>query len=440
MRNRRVPVYGKSSDKPVDWIMTETTITASHAKRQATVGFIFVAALLDVMSLGLIIPVLPKLVEEFSGGDTARAAEVLGLFGTAWAVMQFIFSPILGMLSDRFGRRPVLLISIFGLGFDYVLMAMSPSLTWLFVGRLISGVTAASFGTASAYIADITSPRDRAKNFGIMGAAWGVGFVLGPAIGGVLGVLGPRWPFWAAAAFALANGLYGLFILPESLPRERRAPFDWSKANPVGSLSLLRSHPELFGLAGVNFLYQLAHNVLPSVFVLYTGFRYGWTTFEVGILLAATGITNIIVQSVVVGPAVSRFGERGVLLLGLATGGIGFTIYGLAPTSSVFWTAVPIFSLMGLVQPGLQALMTRLVKPSEQGQLQGTNSSIMGLTGILGPGLFTSVFARSIDGRQADALAGLSVLLAALMMYVALGLATWITRTGAEAPAAVEDS
>jgi len=416
--------------------MSEAAASATpHARRRASVGFIYVTALLDVMSLGLIIPVLPKLVEEFSGGDTARAAEVLGLFGTAWALMQFIFSPILGILSDRFGRRPILLISIFGLGIDYILMAVSPSLTWLFIGRVISGITAATFGTASAYVADITAPHERAKMFGFVGAAWGVGFVLGPAIGGLLGLIGPRWPFWAAAIFALANGLYGYFILPESLPPERRTPFAWAKANPVGSLTLLRSHPELFGLSGVTFLYFLAHTVLPSIFVLYTGFRYGWTTFEVGMLLAMTGIANIIIQAVVVGPAVTYLGERGTLLLGLVGGAAGFVIYGLATTSLLFWIGVPIFSLMGLVQPGLQALTTRLVQPSEQGQLQGANAAIMGLTGVLGPGLFTQLFAWSIDGDRSAALPGLSVLLAALMMIAALGLAIWVTRNTIYVPA-----
>jgi MFS transporter, DHA1 family, tetracycline resistance protein len=409
--------------------MTETAVlAAASGKRKAALGFIFVTALIDVMSLGLIIPVFPKLVESFEGGDTARAAEMLGLFGTGWAVMQFAFSPILGMLSDKFGRRPVLLVSIFGLGVDYILMALSPSLAWLFAGRLVSGITAASFGTAGAYIADITPPQERAKSFGLIGAAWGVGFVLGPALGGILGDFGPRWPFWAAAALALLNWLYGWLILPESLPPERRVPFAWKKANPAGSLTLLASRPELLGLAGVNFLYQLAHNVLPSIFVLYTGFRYGWTAFEVGLMLAATGVANIVVQAALVGPAVRYLGERGALLAGLAAGAAGFAIYGLAPTSAVFWTGIPVFAFMGLVQPGAQALMTRLVGASEQGQLQGANSSIMGLTGILGPGLFTLVFAWSIRGDQAHLFPGLSVLIAAAMMVMSFLLAAWVTR------------
>jgi DHA1 family tetracycline resistance protein-like MFS transporter len=224
------------------------------------------------------------------------------------------------------------------------------------------------------------------------------------------------------------NWLYGWLILPESLPPGRRVPFAWKKANPAGSLTLLRSRPELLGLAGVNFLYLLAHNVLPSIFVLYTGFRYGWTAFDVGLMLGATGVANILVQAVLVGPAVRILGERGALLTGLAAGAAGFVIYGLAPASAVFWMGVPVFAFMGLVQPGAQALMTRLVGASEQGQLQGANSSLMGLTGILGPGLFTLVFAWSIRGDQTHALSGFAVLIAAAMMAVALGLAAWVTR------------
>src|SRR5262245_49717009 len=210
--------------------------------RSAAVVFIFITVVLDMLALGLIVPVLPKLVVEFMGGDTAGAARISGLFGTAWALMQLVFSPLLGALSDRFGRRPVILISLFGLGLDYVLMALAPSLRWLFAGRVISGITAATFATANAYIADVSPPERRAAGFGLLGAAFGLGFVLGPALGGVLGSIGPRLPFWAAAGLTLANALYGVFVLPESLPRERRARFEWRRANPIGSLRLLATH------------------------------------------------------------------------------------------------------------------------------------------------------------------------------------------------------
>lgn len=401
--------------------------------RKAALGFIFVTIVLDVMSLGLIIPVLPKLVEEFTG-DTARAAEMLGLFGTVWALMQFLASPVLGLLSDRFGRRPVLLASVFGFGLDYVLMALAPSLTWLFVGRLISGLTAASMSTAGAYISDVTSAENRAKGFGLIGAAWGVGFVLGPALGGMLGEFDPRLPFWAAATLALLNGCYGLFVLPESLPAERRTRFNWRKANPLGSLLLLRSRAQLLGLASVVFLVQLAHHVLPSIFVLYTAFRYGWGTGEIGIMLAATGVANIFVQAVLIGPASRTLGDRGMLIAGLAFGALGFAIYGLAPTPFWYWLGLPVFSLMGLNQPAVMALMTRRVAPSQQGQLQGANASIVGLTGLIGPGLFTLTFAWSI--RTDPPMPGFAVLLAAALLLAAMILAVVVTARADEPSAA----
>ncbi len=404
--------------------------SVTTAPRRAALGFIFVTALLDVMSLGLIIPVLPNLVKGFVGGDTAEASRWVGLFGTSWALMQFIFSPLLGMVSDRFGRRPVILISVFGLGVDYVLMALAPNLGWLWVGRIISGITAATFSTAGAYLADVTPPENRAKAFGMMGAAWGAGFVLGPALGGALGDVSPRLPFWCAAAFALANGVYGLFVLPESLPPERRTPFRWSRANPLGALRLLRSAPGLPTLGAVVFLFHLAHNVLPSIFVLYTGHRYGWTPRDVGVMLAATGVANIVVQAALVGPVVLRLGERAALRLGLAAGAAGFTFYALAPTAKVYWLGLPVFALSGFIQPGVQGLMTRLVGAREQGQLQGANSSIMGVTGLIGPGLFTSIFAWSVDRHHAQHMPGTAVLVAAALMLAALAV-TALLRDGA---------
>ena len=239
-----------------------------------------------MLALGLILPILPKLVESFVDNDTATAARIFGLFGTAWALMQFLFSPILGALSDRFGRRPVVLLSNFGLALDYVLMALAPSLTWLFIGRVISGITSASISTAFAYIADVTPPERRAAVFGKIGAAFGAGFILGPAIGGLLGGMDPRLPFWIAAGLSFANTLYGWLILPESLPPERRAPFRWKSANPLGALHLLRSNRILAGLSLANFFGQVAHVVLPSTFVLYATYRYGWDTTTVGLTLA----------------------------------------------------------------------------------------------------------------------------------------------------------
>src|SRR5215468_4714514 len=284
--------------------------------RGAAVAFIFVTILLDTLALGIIIPILPKLIESFVANDTASAARIFGLFGTAWALMQFFFSPVLGSLSDRFGRRPVVLLSNFGLAADYVLMALAPSLAWLFVGRVISGITSASVSTAFAYIADTTAPDKRAAYFGKIGVAFGAGFILGPALGGLLGDFSPRLPFWAAAALSLANGLYGLFILPESLPKERRAAFRWKSANPIGMLPFLRSSPILAGLQLANFFSQLAHVVLPSTSVLYLSYRYGWDVRTVGLTLAIVGVCSMVVQGLAVGPIVRRFGERRALLLG----------------------------------------------------------------------------------------------------------------------------
>lgn len=409
--------------------MNPDTETISGAKpRKAAIVFIFITVVVDVLALGIIIPVLPKLVEGFLGGDTARAAEIYGLFGTVWALMQFVFAPVLGALSDRFGRRPVILISCFGLGLDYILMAMAPTLWWLFVGRVISGITAASFATAGAYIADVTPPEKRAASFGMIGAAWGLGFVMGPALGGALGVVDPRLPFWVAAGLTLLNALYGLFVLPESLAPESRKAFAWRRANPVGSLILLRSHPQLLGLSSVNFIYFLAHQVLPSVFVLYAGYRYGWNERTMGLTLAAVGIFNIIVQAGLVKPIVARFGERRALFTGLFFGAAGFAMFGLAPVGIVFWSALPVFAMMGLFGPAAQGLMTRHVSPSEQGQLQGANSSLMGITGMIGPGLFTLTFASFIGAHRDWHLPGAPFLLAAILMIIALGVALQVTR------------
>ena len=396
--------------------------------RRPALAFIFVVVLLDMLALGIIIPVLPKLVERLSGGDTARAAEVYGYFGTAWALMQFLAMPVLGVLSDRYGRRPVILLSCLGLGLDYILMALAPNLAWLFVGRLISGVTAANISTAYAYIADVTPPRERAGAFGIMGMAFGVGFVLGPAVGGLLGGFDPRLPFWVAAALSLGNSLYGFFVLPESLPSERRSAFSWGIANPVGALALLRSQPHLFGLAAANFLSQLAHVVLPSVTVLYAGYRYGWDERAVGLMLAGVGVCSMIVQGGLVRPAVKRFGERRAMLGGLAFGLTGFVIYGVAPTGPVFLIGVPVMALWGLTSPAAQALMTSRVGADQQGRLQGANASLQAIAGLIGPGIFTQTFAAFIGPRADLHVPGAPFYVAALLLGASLVVAWRATR------------
>ena len=409
------------------------TESASFAPRRAAIVFIFITVVLDVLAFGIIIPVLPKLILEFQHGNTALAAETYGVFTTAWALMQFLWSPLLGAVSDRYGRRPVILISCFGLGLDYIIMALAPGVGWLLLGRVLSGITASSFSVAGAYVADVTPPERRAAGFGMIGAAFGVGFVLGPALGGLLGSISPRLPFWAAASLAVLNATYGLFVLPESLARDRRAPLSWSRANPVGALILLRSHPGLLGLAIVNFLFQVAHYVLPSVFVLYTGYRYGWSVLTTSLTLTVVGVLSILVQGFLVKRFVARFGERSALYTGLAAGILSFAWMALAPTPFWFWASMPAFGLMGLFTPGLQSLMTRHVPPTEQGRLQGANTSLVGIAGLIAPALFTVSFAHfigttiRIPGAPfliAAALLGAALLVAARSAQPAHGLAT----------------
>jgi DHA1 family tetracycline resistance protein-like MFS transporter len=396
----------------------ETTPVRRHA-----VAFIFVTVLLDMLALGIIIPILPKLIESFVSNDTANAARIFGLFGTAWALMQFVFSPILGGLSDRFGRRPVVLLSNFGLGADYVLMALAPSLIWLFIGRVISGITSASISTSFAYIADLTPPERRAALFGRIGAAFGAGFILGPAVGGLLGNLDPRLPFWASAALSFANALYGLAILPESLPPERRAAFRWTSANPIGALHLLRSNRVLTGLSFANFAGQVAHVVLPSTFVLYATYRYGWDTRMVGLTLATVGLFAVIVQGFAVGPIVRHLGEWRALMLGLVFGAAGFLIFGAAPTGLLCWLGIPVMSLWGVAGSATQALMTRLVPADQQGQLQGAIASVQSLAQLVGPSLFTLTFAYFISANAPAHLPGAPFLLASVLLLLALGIA-----------------
>jgi DHA1 family tetracycline resistance protein-like MFS transporter len=402
---------------------------AVASPRRAAFAFVFVTVLLDMLALGIIIPVLPKLVVDFVGGNAAEGARIYGLFGTAWALMQFFFSPVQGALSDRFGRRPVILLSNVGVGLDYVVMALAPTLYWLFLGRVISGITAASIATSYAYVADVTQPADRAARFGLLGAGFGVGFVLGPALGGLTGAIDPRLPFWIAAGLSLLNALYGFFVLPESLPKERRAVFEWRRANPIGALALLRSQRQLIGLASINFLSNLAHAALPSVGVLYMMHRYGWDPLTVGFTMAGVGVSAIVVQGGVVGPAVKRFGERTALIVGLAFGVAGFASFGLAPTGLIFWLGIPLMALWGLANPASQGLMSRRIGPSEQGRLQGANASLMGVANLIGPGLFTMTFAFAIGTAQEWGVPGAPFLVAATLLGLAIAIAVRATKT-----------
>ncbi len=380
--------------------------------------FIFITVLLDILALGIIIPVLTPLIRDLMGGNNISAAYMVGLFGTIWALMQFFASPILGSLSDRFGRRPVILISNLGTGLDYMVMALAPTIGWLFVGRTISGITTSSISTAFAYIADSTTPQKRAAGFGLVGAAFSVGFILGPTLGGIFGNIDPRLPFWVASGLSLANFAYGFFVLPESLPQSSRSRFSWKKANPVGSLVLLKSHRDLFGLAGINFINLLAHVVLSSVFVLYALYRFQWDEKAIGYCLAVVGICTGIVQGGLIRPFVKRFGEHNALLTGIFFGILGFTGFGLAPTGLLFYFAIPFLSLWGLANAATQSLMTQHVSHKEQGQLQGAVGSLRSIAELVGPGLFTLTYAFCIDPNHSWQLPGAPFYLAAFLMVL----------------------
>jgi MFS transporter, DHA1 family, tetracycline resistance protein len=405
--------------------MSETTnSTRPGAGRSPALIFIFITVLLDMLSIGIIIPVLPKLILSLMGGEFYRAAQMVGIFMSIWALMQFVFSPIMGALSDRFGRRPVILMSNLGLGLDYLIMAMAPALWVLMVGRILAGIFSATVSTAQAYIADITPPEKRAAAFGMLGAAFGLGFVLGPAVGGLLGHYDLRLPFFAASFMSLVNFVYGYFVLPESLSRQLRTPFKLKTANPVSSLRMLGRNGQLARLGLIGFLFQFSHHVLPACAVLYMGYRYGWQEREVGLVLAGVGVASMIVQGGLVRPVVKRVGEKNALAFGLLMGAIGFWIYGFAPTGLMFLIGVPVMALWGLTQPAASALMTQEVEADEQGRLQGANASLMGLSGMIAPWVFAIAFAFAINPSKGLNIAGLPFYAAAALMALGVVVAS----------------
>lgn len=391
--------------------------------RKPQLGFIFVTLLLDILGIGLIIPVLPKLVENFTGNSIESASTIYGILVAAYALMQFLFAPVLGSLSDQYGRRPVILISLLGSGLDYLLLAFAPSLAWLFVGRVISGITAANITTATAYIVDVSPPEKRAQNFGLLGVAFGLGFVIGPAIGGLLGDFGLRIPFLVVACVTLLNFLYGYFILPESLPLENRRPFSWARANPVGALLALSKYPVALALASTIFLSGLAQNSLQAVWVLYTGFRYGWGPGDVGLSLAVVGLTFGAVQGGLVGRIVGWLGERRTLLLGLAVGAAANLLYGWAPTGTILYIVIIVGSLGAVAQPSAQAIITKGVSDDEQGAIQGAITSLVALTGIIGPLVATYVFRFFISDAAPFLLPGAPFFLGSFFILIGLYLA-----------------
>ena len=398
-----------------------TTVSPRH---QAAFAFIFVTVMLDMLGLGIIIPVLPHLIVQLNGGSIAHAAVWTSFFGTLYMLMQFVFSPVQGTLSDRFGRRTVILISSFGLGVDFIVMAMTPVLWMLFIGRGVAGICAASFSTANAYIADIVPKEKRAAAFGTLGAAFGIGFIVGPALGGFLGHFSLRLPFWAAAVLSLANFCYGFFVLPESLPPEKRTKrFEWSHANPFGALVLLRRYPQVFALATVFFLINLAQFSLNSTYVLYLDYRYGWGTQIAGYTLAFVGLCSGLVQAVLIRQLMPKLGEKRLIMIGLPLCVAGYLFFGLSSLGWVFLLGIPFLCLGGLSGPPAQALMTQQVDPREQGRLQGALTSLASLAGVFGQALFPNLFALFISDHAPMHLPGISFVLAASLLVIAAMIA-----------------
>src|SRR5467141_2465404 len=393
--------------------------------RRAAVVFIFVTVMLDMLALGLIAPVLPKLILDFLGGNMEVAANWNGIFGTVFAAMQFFFSPVLGVLSDKFGRRPVILLSNLGLGLDYIVMALSPTIGWLFVGRIISVITASSIPTGMAYIADVVPKEKRASAFGLIGVAFGLGFILGPAIGGPLGDVSPRLPFWVAAGFSLTNWLYGYIFVPESLRLEHRKAFTLRRANPVGSLVLLRSHPELWKLATLQFLAYVSHEVF-VIWALYAIYRFAWNQTMVGISLTVVGIFTAAISGGLTGRIVAWLGERRTLYIGQFFGAVGMVMAGIARSGTLYIASIPVISMWNISFPAAQGMMTHRVSEREQGELQGAIGSLRSIAFVIGPFLFSWTFAWFIDPRHSFHVPAAGYYLAAALLFTAMLMATGI--------------
>jgi MFS transporter, DHA1 family, tetracycline resistance protein len=391
--------------------------------RRGSTAFILVTVLLDTLGIGLIIPVGPRLVASFLGNDLGAASRAFGVLFSLYSVMQFFVAPVLGGLSDRFGRRAVILLSLLGAAASYLLSGFAPTLAWLFVGRVIAGATGASFSAANAYVADVTPPEKRAQSFGLVGAAFGLGFILGPAVGGAIGDLGLRLPYFVAAGLNSLNFLYGLIVLPESLPKKDRRPFSLRRANPLGSLKNLGRHPIILGLTGTMTCAFMSQMILQSVWALYNQARFGWNLRSVGMSLMAVGLSTAVVQGVLIRAILPRFGERRALILGLGLGAAGHLGFGLARQGWMMYAMIVPFALAGLAGPATQALITREVGPSEQGELQGSLNSLSGLTAIVGPLLGTGLLARFAPETAHPHLPGAPFFAAACLNLVGLALA-----------------
>lgn len=393
--------------------------------RKAAMTFIFVTVMLDMLALGIIVPVFQPLILSFAHGNYANASVYSGIFATIFAIVQFFASPVLGVLSDKVGRRPVVLLSNIGTSIDYAILALAPNLAWLFAARVLSGATTASITVASAYIADVTPADKRAGAYGMISAAFGIGFVVGPAIGGLLGAHDPRLPFWVAGGLSLANFLYGLLVLPESLAPENRNAFAWKRANPLGSVKMLRRHPELSGLATVNVIGYIAHEALPQLFVLYTMFAFAWTMRTIGISLAVVGVVTILVSAFVIQRLVDRFGDRKALMIGLFFGALGFALYG--GNEVLFWIAIPINMLWMIATSASQAMMTRRVGKNEQGELQGAIQMLRSIGMMIGPAIFSGVFAYSIAPSHAWKAPSAAWLVGGVLLLISMAVAWRVT-------------
>ena len=376
--------------------------------------FVFITVALDMLAIGLIVPVLPSLVNDMTGGDISKAALYVGLFSVCWAAMQFLAMPIFGALSDQYGRKPIFLVSNFGQAFAHILTALAPGFVMLAVARLFSGLFSAVTSTANAYIADTVAPDKRAQKFGMLGAAFGLGFIFGPAMGGFLGKIDLHLPFWVAAGLTFANGLYGVFFVKESLKSEDRTPFTWAKANPVGSVGFLAENPKVMLLAGIKSLADFSFVVYPATFVLYGLYRYGWQSDVSGLTLGIVGVLAMLVQVVLIGPIIKALGEIRRMIFGLLCGGIGFALYALAPSGMWFWAAMPIAAMVGCLNPAVMALMSREIGPNEQGRLQGAVGLVQAGASIVGPLAFTSLFAWSVSPDRLVPMAGAAFMLAAI--------------------------
>lgn len=392
------------------------------SQKSAAIGFIFVTLLIDIIGWGIIIPVVPKLIEELIHADISEAARYGGWLSFAYAFVQFVCSPLVGNLSDRYGRRPVLLISLLGFSIDYIFLALSPSIWWLFIGRIIAGITGASVTTASAYIADISTDKDRAKNFGMIGAAFGLGFIIGPVLGGVLGHYGSRVPFYAAAVLCLLNFLYGFFVLPESLKKENRRPFEWKRANPVGSFKFLRKHPEISALTTALILIYIAGHAVQGNWSFFTMYKFGWNERMVGISLGVVGLMVGLVQGVLIRWVNPRIGDYKSIYYGLALNATGMLLYAFASQGWMMLVFTIPYCLGGICGPALQSVISKSVAPNEQGELQGALTSLMSATSIIGPPLMTNLFYYFTHDAAPFKFSGAPFFLAFILMLSSLAI------------------